>query len=316
MLASLGLSLAGFVLLAASGEALVRGAVSVALRLDVPPLIIGLTLVALGTSAPELLVSLNAALQGTPDIALGNVIGSNIANILLVLGAMAALAPITVPSGLGRDKLVMLAATLGLMGLLAYGVVSRGAGAAMLGLLVGYTVFVYREEAQRQSGDSEVAQEAQQAALAGGLGLALATLIAGLVGVVLGADLLVAGAIDLARSLGVSEAVIGLTIVAIGTSLPELTVSIMAVLRGAGGVALGNILGSNIANILLIVGATALVTPLAVAGELMARDGWVMLAVTLSVFVTLRSGRTMPRAAGVAYLVAYSFYMGLLFLGN
>ncbi|NBR79955.1 MAG: sodium:calcium antiporter, partial [Alphaproteobacteria bacterium] len=238
----------GFVALGVAGEALLRGAVTVASALRVPPLIIGLTIIAFGTSAPELTVSIDAALLGQPDISLGNVIGSNIANILLVLGMMAAVRPFTVDnSTLARDGAVMLAVSVLLVVLGYIGLISRVLGGVLLVMLVAYTVWLYRASRSQLDSDETDAEVAENN-LPGGLPVGVPVLLLGLVGIVWGADKMVTGAILMAQHFGISEAIIGLSIVAIGTSLPELAVSLVASLRGHAGLAVGNIIGSNIFN--------------------------------------------------------------------
>jgi len=310
------LSAAGLVLLFAGGEMLVRGAAALARRLGVPPLLIGLTVVGFGTSAPELLVSLEAALRAQPDLAMGNVVGSNIANILLILGASALLHPILVPAtGIRRDALAVLAATLLLPVLALTGTIDAWQGGAMVALLAGYIVWSYRVDIQARNGGAELhLHEAEE------LGTtplpawrSLLHLALGLAGVLLGARLLVSGAVDLARAMGVSEAVIGLTLVAVGTSLPELATSMMAALRGHNDVALGNVLGSNLFNILGILGVTAVVVPLPFNPRLLALDLWVMLAATLAMLVLFLGGRGLTRPGGVVFLLLYAGYTGWLF---
>ena len=304
---------AGLVLLAVSGEALLRGAVTSALTLRVPPLIIGLTIIALGTSAPELTVSVQAALVGQTDIAIGNVIGSNIANILLVMGTMAVLSPFVVSeASVSRDGRFMLLVSALLVGLAYYGVISLFIGTLLLALLVIYTVYLYRSLSDAAH-SAEAASSAEENALPGGLWVAIPTLLASLVGIVWGADLMVMGATQLARDFGISEAVIALSIVAIGTSLPELAVAIIASLRGQAGLAVGNIIGSNISNILLILGGTSLVAPLPIVGELAQRDVWVMLGVAVLGVYFMASKPRMSRLEGAVCVALYVGYIGFIF---
>lgn len=306
--------ISGLILLVVSGEALLRGAVTSALIFRVPPLVIGLTIVALGTSAPELTVSVQAALSGQTDIAIGNVIGSNIANILLVLGTMAAIAPfaVNIPT-LTRDGRFMLLVSAVFVGLAYYGVIDRITGALLLVVLAGYTVHLYRA-ARSSSEADDVASSTQENTLPGGLMVALPVLVAGLAGLVWGADLMVMGATQLARAFGISEAVIALSIVAIGTSLPELAVAIIASLRGQAGLAVGNIIGSNISNILLILGGAALVAPLPIGGALAARDVWVMFAVAVLGFYFMTTRRAVSRAEGGICLALYASYISYIYV--
>lgn len=306
--------ISGLIILVISGEALLRGAVTSALILRVPPLVIGLTIVALGTSAPELTVSVQAALSGQTDIAIGNVMGSNIANILLVLGAMAAIAPFAANAAtVTRDGRFMLLVSAVLVGLAYYGVINQIIGVCLLAALVAYTVYLYRSAHASPEAD-QVASSTYENSLKGGLIVALPVLVAGLVGLVWGADLMVMGATQLARAFGISEAVIALSIVAIGTSLPELAVAIIASLRGQAGLAVGNIIGSNISNILLILGGAALVAPLPIAGVLASRDVWVMFGVALLGFYFMTTGRAMSRLEGMVCLALYASYIAIIYV--
>ena len=305
---------AGFILLGVSGEALLRGAVTTADRLKIPPLLIGLTVIAFGTSIPELTVSLNAARSGNPDIAVGNVVGSNIANILLVLGAMAVFRSFTIDSGtLNRDGRVMLGVSVLMVLMALNGVISQWMGFALLTILGVFTLVLYRG-ARHESDVSETAASVDENLLEGGLPMALLFLTAGLVGVLWGSDLMVDGAVGLAQQAGISQAVIALSIVAIGTSLPELFISLFASLRGQTGLAIGNIIGSNISNILLILGVVASLGPLNVSPEIGNRDVWVMLGVAILGLVLMRSARRMSRMEGLFSLFLYALYISYLYL--
>ncbi len=307
------LLLAGFLVLGFSGEALLRGAVSVANRLRVPPLIIGLTIIAFGTSAPELTVSLNAALGGQPDISIGNVVGSNIANILLVLGAMAMVRPFLVTRGtLMRDGGFMLGVSMVLLGLGFVGDIATMVGGGLLVTLIGFTIYLYASN--RSPVDAQEAEAGVSGnLLPGGMLVSLAVLVLGIVGVIWGAELMVEGAVILARQLGISEAVIALSLVAIGTSLPELVVSLVAAMRGHAGLAVGNIIGSNISNILLILGTTAVVAPLPISSIMAMRDIPIMVGVACLGLFFMASGRGMSRFEGAACLTLYGAYMGFIF---
>lgn len=314
MESSVALLLSGLVLLALSGEALIRGAVTTALAFRLPPLIIGLTIIALGTSAPEFTVSVQAALVGQADIAIGNVIGSNIANILLVLGVMALLNPFQVSGEtLKRDGRVMLMVSALLVAMAYWGMISALMGAGLLLALLVYMIALYRGAQSESQGNKEASENVTENVLPGGLWLAVPVLIAGLIGIIWGADLMVTGAIQLARGFGVSEAVIALSIVAIGTSLPELAVSIVASLRGQAGLAVGNIIGSNISNILLILGGTSLLAPLAISDVLANRDVWVMLGVAILGVYFISKGRTMSRLEGGICVALYISYIGFIY---
>ena len=291
------------------GELLVRGAVSVALRAGLSRMVIGLTLVGFGTSAPELAASLSAAAAGSPGIAVGNVVGSNVGNVLLILGVAALLSPLVVPQGgLGRDGWVMTGATLACVTLALLGQLDRTAGALLLAALAGYLIWTF--VAARQGGPTvALAVDGVPDAAAGALWKDLGLFAAGLVLILLGAQWLVEGASGLARAVGLSDAVIGLTIVAIGTSLPELVTSVIAARKGHGDVALGNVVGSNIFNILGILGATAVVLPLSVPPQIASVDVWVMLAATLVLWLACSRMRTLGRGIGLAFLTAYAVYL-------
>lgn len=314
--------LAGLAGLFFGGEALVRGSVGIAQRLAMPPLLIGLTVVGFGTSTPELLVSVDAALRGVSDIALGNVVGSNIANILLIVGVSALVWPIRVSGDtLKRDTAVMMAAAIVLVPVFAFGVMGRVAGGILFASLVGYLVFAYRQSriARHASNarNAPGAPDAPGAPLAnqgdlpvptGGLWLSLVWVIGGLVALMFGARFMVDGAVTIARTFGVSEAFIGLTVVAVGTSLPELATSLIAALRKQSEIAIGNIVGSNIFNILGILGLTAIITPIPVASRFLAFDLPIMIAVSLVLTLLLRR-QNIGRGIGIVMLVAYGGYV-------
>ncbi|MGF1609271.1 MAG: calcium/sodium antiporter [Kiloniellales bacterium] len=304
--------IAGLVLLAFGGEYLVRGAVALAKRLGVSPLLIGLTLVGFGTSCPELVASVQAALIGSPGIAVGNVVGSNILNILLILGITAVISSLaTSPQVLRRDGMVLLGASLAMVAVCLVGAVGRLGGSLLVGALLLYLVFTYRTERAHPNGSAElhIAEAELVAPLPRSLWLAVVEALLGLAAVVGGAYLLVNAAIVIARQFGVSETVIGLTIVAGGTSLPELVTSVVAALRRHGDVALGNIIGSNIFNILGIIGVTALVRPIAVPDEIVRFDLWVMLAVALLLVVFAKTGWRLSRWEGAVFLAGYGVYL-------
>lgn len=309
---TVGLVVAGLAGLVIGGELLVRGAVSAAKGFGISPMVIGLTLVGFGTSTPELVTSLQAALSGSPGIAMGNVVGSNIGNVLLILGIAVLLAPIAVdPAALRRDGAAMILATLLCLGAVLAGAIPRITGAGFLLALAGYLAFTLWSE--RRSAAAAPVYAGQAEAVPGPemrLGLALA--VVGLAVTILGARALVTGAVQIAQAVGLSETVIGLTIVAIGTSMPELVTSVIAVRRGQGEVALGNVLGSNIFNILGILGVTALVSPLAVPPEIIRADIWVMSAAAVLLVVFARTGWRLGRREGAVMLGGYAAYMGWL----
>jgi cation:H+ antiporter len=295
------------------GEALVRGAVAIAERLGISKLVIGLTIVGFGTSMPELLVSMNAALGGSPDIALGNVVGSNIANILLILGVSALVYPIkNWDANVRRDALVALAVAVLTLILVQFAVIGRLAGllmAAALGLYL-WSIFAKEKLAPSQITDESDPHRAPDMNEV----KAAAAVVLGLLMLVFGADFLVEGATNIARSIGISEAVIGLTIVAVGTSLPELATSVAAALRKHSDVALGNVVGSNIFNILGILGLTALVQPVGVGPNFGSFDAPVMLAVTLLLAGLLFFVKVIDRRIGAAMVAAYAAYTAALFI--
>jgi cation:H+ antiporter len=313
------LLLGGLALLAAGGELLVRGAVRVAERLGVSPLLIGLTLVGFGTSTPELVTSVQAALVGSPGIAVGNVVGSNIANILLILGIAALLCPIAVgTSALRRDGVLVLAVALLLAAVGFLLPLGRPIGALFLAGLVGYLVYAWRQESRGTDGHCagglkadafEATHPGLHAPTRPGIALPLALALGGLVLVVLGGRLLVDGAIRMALALGIAETVIGLTIVAVGTSMPELVTSIVAAIRRQPDVALGNVLGSNIYNILGILGVTSLVSPTIVPTEIARFDSLVMVAVSAVLLVFAWTGLRIGRREGAALLAGYAAYV-------
>ena len=314
------LSLAlGLVLLVLGGEALVRGAVALAARLGVSPLLIGLTVVGFGTSTPELVTSLQAAFSGAPGIAVGNVVGSNTANILLILGAAALIAPLAVSkAAFRRDGGALVLATLAAIGVMLTGALSRPAGLVLLGGLAAYLVLAYRSERAAPNGapDAEGAGAGPDAESSPtGLPLALLYAGGGIAVTILGARLLVGGATELATRFGISDAIIGLTLVAVGTSLPELVTAVVASLRRQGDVAFGNVVGSNIYNVLGILGATALVRPIPVPPEIAGFDIWVMAAATVALVGVAVTGWRVARAEGAALLAAYALYVGWLAWG-
>ena len=309
MLINLLLLAAGLAVLTLGAEFLVRGAISFANRLGMPPLLIGLTVVGFGTSMPELLVSLQAALDGSPDIAVGNVVGSNTANILLILGLAAAISPIraNIPN-LGRDLVMMLIAAMVMLGLGYQGMIELWMGVVMVAALGAYLTWVTVTDRQAKQPEDEAELTLK---LAGWKEAAF--LIGGLAGLFLGANLLIDSATEIARELGISEAVIGLTIVAVGTSLPELATSVVAAFRRHADIALGNVVGSNIFNILVILGVTAIVVPVPVVSSMASFDIPVMLAVSLALMALIFAFGRISRVAGIAMLAVYGGYVAWLF---
>ena len=302
----------GLALLFAGGEALVRGASTLARLAGLSPFVIGLTVVGFGTSAPELLVSIDAALSGAPDIALGNVVGSNIANILLIGGAAAVLAPFAARGAFpARDLIIMVGASLFLYELGTRGELTRPMGLFLLGSLAAYllvTAFLPTKPVEAGEAPPETGSPWRRAIVS------LAYVGAGLAGLVFGAGWMVDGAVGIARSFGVSEAVIGLTIVAVGTSLPELATTLIAARRGQSQIGIGNIIGSNIFNILGILGATALIAPIPVAAGFVAVDMPVMIAAALGLTVVLLAVPRVGRITGAVSLALYAGYTAWLML--
>jgi cation:H+ antiporter len=305
----------GLVLLVVGAEALVRGSVTLARRIGVSSLLIGLTLVGFGTSTPELVASVTGALRGSPGIAVGNVVGSNICNVLLILGVGALIYPLaTTRRAFARDGPVLLGASLLLLAVTWHGSLSRLVGAIFIVMLAAYIVYTYRTEKMHPNASGALhSAEAEQFSVSA-MSSPLAALMAlGGIGVlVFGATLLVDGAIQVARDYGISETIIGLTVVAVGTSLPELATSAVAAFRREADVAIGNVVGSNIYNILGILGVTALVQPIAMPPEIMAVDIWVMLAAAIVLVVFALSGLRINRWEGGLLLAGYVAYIGYL----
>ena len=306
MLLSLAIMAGGLLLLTAGAEALVRGAISAANRLGMPPLLIGITIVGFGTSMPELLVSLKAALSGSPAIAIGNVVGSNTANILLIIGLAALISPMAARiANLPRDLAVMIGAAIVMLTLGWMGMVSRLAGVIMVATLTAYLVWSVRTMTRTDSedeGDEDLRRKDP-------VWLMSLLVAGGLAGLFLGADLLVTSATDIARDFGISEAVIGLTIVAVGTSLPELATSVVAAFRRQAEVSLGNVIGSNIFNILGILGVTALIKPVPVDAGMAGFDIPLMLTVSLAFAALLLVAGKVTRTVGATMLAIYAGYV-------
>ncbi len=304
----------GIALLFSGGELLVRNASALARVWGLSPMVVGLTIVAFGTSSPELAASLTATLQGSPQIALGNVVGSNTANIALILGLVALVWPPTVTAHfLRREVPIMVAAAALLLVVLVGGVVGRAEGALLLVLLVAYLLLLLRRGEEK----SEVREEFAQAYGRAGrrsTWTAVLLVVVGLAVLVGGANVLVMGATSLARGFGLPEMVIGLTLVAVGTSLPELATSLVAAAKRQPDIALGNIVGSNIFNVLGIVGATAVTRPLRVPFEVVAIDLWVMLGFSMVLVPFLVSGSRLGRREGAVLVALYVGYVAYLYL--
>ena len=310
MLAPTLLILLSFLILFAGAELLVRGGAGLALRLGLSPLVVGLTVVAYGTSTPELLVSLKAAFSGQPDIALGNVVGSNIFNIAIILGLSAIVCPIATHIQVIKwDAPLLLAVTV--LGTLTFldGDVSRIDGIIFVCGAVACTVWTVW--AAKKEPKAALEAEIPASADEGSLGMDLLKVLAGLGVLVLGSRMLVDNAVTVASSLGVSEAVIGLTIIAAGTSMPELATSVVAAWRKQSDIALGNVLGSNLFNILFVLGSSAAIHPIGTTG--MSRlDLGMMIAVTALLLPFLISGKRITRPEGCVLVASYLAYLFFL----
>jgi len=309
-----GYLFAGLALLILGAECLVRGAVRLATLLGISPLVIGLTVVAFGTSAPEAAVSIKASLSGSGDIAVGNVVGSSIANILLVLGLSALVAPLAVSRQLiRRDVPVMIVTGLLAFALAWNGQISRLDGSVLLVCLLAYTallIIVSQREKRGQEGNALAPKQRARAAALHAL-LCLLTILAGLGLLTVGSDWLIKGAVNLGRALGLSELIIGLTVIAVGTSLPELATSLLAVLKGERDISVGNLVGSCIFNLLLVLGASAVVATdgLSISPNVLTFDFPVMLAVFIACFPIFFSGYRISRWEGLLFLGYYLSYI-------
>jgi len=316
------LFLAGLVALVVGASLLVRGSSKLALSFGISPLVVGLTIVAFGTSAPEVAVSVGATLDGKTDIAIGNVVGSNIFNVLFILGVSALIVPLVVNIQLIRQEVpIMIGASLLLLALGLDGNLSLMDGALLFGLLIAYTVFlVVQSRRETQAAKDEYAEEvkpAEAGAWDSKLAVQLALIAAGLAALVFGSEWLVTASVAVAKSMGVSDLVIGLTIVAAGTSMPEVATSLTAAIKGERDIDVGNVVGSNTFNILGCLGLSSIVSAdlgLAMAPSLMAFDIWVMLAVALACLPVFMTGREIARWEGAVFVVYYVAYVAYLIL--
>ncbi|USG62384.1 calcium/sodium antiporter [Sneathiella marina] len=307
---------AGLVILLVCGELLVRGSVALAEQMGISKLVIGFTIVAFGTSAPELVVCIQAALDGAPGIAIGNVVGSNIANVLLVLGIPALIYPIVCDNRSAlRDSLVMVAGSILFMVLAWNGMIDLWKGAILLGLLIAVILRSYLRARKEGDEGAEEALEEYEQNMPKSVWISLLFILLGLGGLVLGSRLLVHGAVTIATVAGVSDEIIGLTLVALGTSLPELATSIIAAVRRHGDVAIGNVLGSNLFNITGIIGVTAMIEPLTAPAQILHFDLWVMLFVSLLMLPIFLSKKPIGRIIGGVFCVAYVAYITTQFYG-
>lgn len=303
----------GLFLLAWGGNVMVNGSVVLAQRLGVSSLLIGLTLVGFGTSTPELLTSLIAVYKNSPGIAVGNVVGSNIANILLVLGMAAFIVPVKIDvQAFKRDGAFLALATLGLIIALIVGKINFAMGVILTAMLIVYVSYSYYSDRKEQKRKKAKEDATQQDKVKTPLFWSLVKAVGGIALTILGAKLLVDNSIILARDWGVSEAVIGLTIVAVGTSLPELATSVASSFKGQSAVAFGNVVGSNIYNALFILGVTALFMPVVVP-ETMTPDVVLMTLITLILIGVAFWKKQFSRSVGFAFLCAYAGYTYYLY---
>ncbi len=306
------LAAVGLVLLLFAGDALVKGAVNLSLRMGVPALIVSLTIVAFGTSAPELLISVQSILDGQPGLAIGNVVGSNTANVLLVLGVPALMAGLAASqSDTRKSYITMLAATILFIVLAYFGPITWWHGAILLTALALSLLDNFRDA--RGHMKSDAAEEEPEGADPDMRGWKIAAfLIAGLIGLPLGAKLLVDNAVIIATDFGVSATVIGLTLVAIGTSLPELATTVMAAFRNKADVALGNVIGSNMFNLLAIIGIASFVGPMPVPAAFLTLDLWVMLGASILIAPVVFRNQRMGYRWGIGLTLAYVVYLYLV----
>jgi cation:H+ antiporter len=308
--------LLGIALLAVGGEALIRGALAAAKRFGVSPLLSGLVIVGFGTSAPELVVSIDAAINGRPDIAVGNIVGSNIGNVLLILGICALITPLGVkPMALRRDAVTVVAASILFLILVGGSALDQTDAAFLLLALIAYLSWAYYTERSGSAPASELhrAEADELSLMPKSPAWIAAAVFLGLLLLIGGSQVLLKGAVGLAEHFGISEAVIGLTMVAVGTSLPELSISVIAAIRRHADVAVGNILGSNIFNLLGILGISALLQPLPVHARILQFDQWVMLGSALILMLFLYSARRLSRVEGGILLLSYGLYLALSF---
>lgn len=304
------LVIVGFILLMAGGEGVVQGAVRIADRMNVPPLLVGFTIVAIGTSLPELAVAIEAIGQDKPEIAVGGVLGSNVANVMLVLGTACMLGSgEDAGAGLRRDAIAVITATVILFAFVSMEEIPYEGGLGMLLLLVGYYTYSYLYSKGKEE-DTEV----EDNWLPDNIMLAIVATIAGGVMIWQGAVLMLEGATGLATSYGIPDSIIGLSIVALGTSLPELAVTLIAALRNQGGVAIGNVLGSNVMNILGILGTASIIGGgLEISSDFAGRDIWVVILTSGLVAAMLLDDREIGPRVGATMVVGYIAYMAFLF---
>ena len=315
MLPSIIMILIGFVVLMMGAEFTVKGAVALANKLNVPAMIIGLTVVSFGTCLPEFVVSVRAVVEGASGIVIGNVVGANIANVLLILGFTAMVSPFKCNvAAIVRDYKFLMAVTILFMALAWGGEITPPEGVLLLSMLLVYLIYNFRNSKLDEPDLSVSSDEADRGWL-----VILFFLIAGLYGVRYGSDWLIEGAVDVAEQCGISHAIIGLTMIAFGTSLPELATSVMASLKGHADVAIGNVIGSSIMNILLVTGFTAFSGGLDVPHQFLTFDMWVMFLASGSILPIVYRTHRVSRLDGLTYFFGYVVYMtvqGLIASGN
>ena len=305
MLYSIFLIIVGFILLMFGAEYMVKGAVAIASKLNIPTIIVGLTIVAFGTSTPEFVVSIKSALNGSAGLSIGNVVGSNIANILLILGLTAIISPIKCRRRIFlRDYKFLFIASLMFSLFALTGNFVRWHGITFLVLLVYFVYYNYQNSKKDSISEDEVSPLVDKSWL-----YVTSLTIGGLLGIIYGADILILGAVKMARILGVSEEIIGVTIIAVGTSLPELATTLLATVRGQAGVALGNVVGSNIWNIVFIIGATSTITDVNIPKQFLIYDIWMMVLATLILYPAMMSKARLTRKEGGLFLIVYIFYI-------
>lgn len=318
MLQQVLMFLAGLAVLVVGADVLVRGASRLAVSFGVSPLVVGLTVVAFGTSAPEMAVSVGSALAGSPDLAIGNVVGSNIANVLLILGISALITPLLVDEQIIRQEIpIMIGASALLVVMALDGNIGLLESIALFGLVIAYTVFlVVQSRRASKSVQDEFETEIPTSTWDRHWAVQVGLIVGGLVMLVVGADWLVDSAVAFARAFGVSDLVIGLTVVAVGTSMPEIATSIVAAIRGQRDIAVGNVVGSNVFNILAVLGAAGIASGAGLPVSEAARnfDLWVMLAVAFACLPIMITGREIARWEGGVFLAYYAAYTAWLVL--
>lgn len=304
----------GFVYLLMGGDLLVRGALGLSRESKIPPVVVGMTVVAMGTSAPELMVSTFSALSGYPGIAIGNVVGSNIANVLLVVGVPVLIHPINcAQEGLPKQTSLMIAVSVLFILMCVLEPIGRLEGALLVIILITFLILTMRG-AGVMPGMDDVEEELERVlGLPGYPGTISLLIVLGVIGLPLGADLVVEGAAGLAESWGVPEAVIGLSLIALGTSLPELSTTVIAALHKSSDVAIGNVVGSNLFNILAILGITAMLVDIPVDPQFLQLDLWVMIGVSIILWIFVLSRATINKLTGILFLAGYFSYMYVIY---